>query len=135
MVAAGILVHINQYTVFVSSSKMVFHLYDIFLCWFAGINGQDKQFKAYFNMQGVTGNVEFVGTSSSDTTTAVLNIEVKEAWTNWEIREFPVVTTHDFSNCADSLLGDRYIVNSRILRYSDTNVTSYIDTQDKVLTR
>lgn len=69
--------------------------------------GVDGQIKAYFNMNGVIGDVEFVS-SGSTTTKAIVTLSVAGPWTSWEIREFPVTTTDDTNVCGNQFLGNRY---------------------------
>lgn len=64
-------------------------------------------------MVGVKGNVEFV-TVSSDTTSVTLDLTTEEAWPNWEIREFPIITTHASNSCSDELLGNQYVLLSLV---------------------
>ncbi|XP_067951286.1 uncharacterized protein [Watersipora subatra] len=66
----------------------------------AAVTGQEV--RAYFNMSGVQGFVEFTeeGTSS---TSATIYINVQR-WFQWEIRELPILTTES-QTCNDAFLG------------------------------
>lgn len=70
----------------------------------AGVNSQDV-IGAYFNMAGVVGNIDF-SIIGQHATSVVVNLSGLSGFTDWEIREFPVVTTEGMS-CDDTILGER----------------------------
>ena len=80
----------------------------IISCLFIFILGVSSQneIRAYFNMSNVQGYVEFTE-ESEDTTVAVFHLQTSGQF-QWEIKQFPVLTT-DGHTCDNLILGNRYL--------------------------